>query len=287
MRMLLVLLISCLFSGCLVDAHIKSNKEQDGLQGSVRTVRVEKTLCSKVGTNISEGQGSREVSQVTYNVKGNKTEEAKYGVDGSLISRSIFTYDAAEQLIEVKVQNADDSISLKRAYKHIPSRDGKKVEEAVFKDGTTLLTKAVSVYDQKGRVIELATYDPSGIPSIKQIISYDASGQLIEIDYYQGNNSLMGKSVFLYDTHGTLKEKIDYSAAGPQSGRTVFSKEVKEEERVDVSEYDADSNLLKRETYVRKFDSHGNWIKETTSKWNSITNAFEPLAVTYRTIAYY
>jgi hypothetical protein len=56
---------------------------------------------------------------------------------------------------------------------------------------------------------------------------------------------------------------------------------------VELATYDDQGKLIKKDSYVREYDSHGNWIKQTVSKWNPQTEMSEPVQVMYRMITYY
>jgi uncharacterized protein YxeA len=283
--LLLPILATCLLSGCLTKAQVKSDRERDDLSGSVHIVRSEKTELS--GARDKKSHQRTEISQVAYNERGNKTEETKSRGDGSLVNKGIFDYDTAGNLVAVTVYNADGSPYLKRSYKYVDKARGRTTEEYVYKDGNTLLTKAITAYDDKGRAIELATFDANGKPGLRQVISYNAKGKQAEIEYFQESNSRTGKAVFIYDDQGNLIGENIFGADGSQSGRMVFSGDAERGADVTITEYDSTGSLVSKKNYAREFDPHGNWIKETKSELNPQTGRLEPVEISQRQIAYY
>jgi antitoxin component YwqK of YwqJK toxin-antitoxin module len=273
----------CLLTACVTKGQVKSDRERDDLAGSVHVIRTEKNFL--LGEKALDQK--TEISQVTYYEKGNKAEETKCKGDGSLVNRSIFDYDTGGRLTAVTVFAADGSVRLKKTYKYVNTAEGRTIEEAVYKDGNTLITKAITAYDKKARATEFATLDPNGKPGLRQVISYNVNGKQAEIDYFQDSNSLSGKAVFVYDAQGNLIGENIYGADGSQTGRMVFGGDTERGADVTITEYDSNGALVSKKNYVREFDPHGNWTKETKSELNLQSSRMEPVEVTRREITYY
>ncbi len=100
---------------------------------------------------------------------------------------------------------------------------------------------------------------------ILEMTSYDVRGNRIDNTYYMlegARNSLTGKEAYKYDEQGNIIEMILR---------------------------DDDGAILSKEVYTYEFDPVGNWTKMTTSVVviEGGKPTFEPIDVTYRTIAYY
>lgn len=270
------------FVSCLTNAQVKSDRERDDLSGSVQVVRTERSLLLRAGDKPSNQKG--ETTQVSYARNGSKTEEITYSDNGMLLRKSTFVYDSSGKLTETMVFNADNSVYLKRTYKYLAERS---TEECVYGEGTFLITKSIKTHDKKGRVIDLSTFDSNGKPQMRQVITYTIEGKPVEIDYFQDHNSQIGKTLFVYDSEGNLTQKTDYDAHGSISGRIVFSGDTKGGADLTMTEYDSKGSLVSKERYIREFDSHGNWTKETKSIMNSQTGELEPVEITQRQITYY
>ena len=79
--------------------------------------------------------------------------------------------------------------------------------------------------------------------------------------------------------------RVGYCSDGLLTSRTAFTRDPAGH-LLEVATYTADGVLVSRESHAREYDSHGNWIKETVSKWKSDSSEFEPVLLTYRKIAY-
>ena len=284
MKEILVILALSLFSACHAEAQLRSDRENNNLSGAVHTIRVQKSPLVKEGGRYVAGPP--ESSEVTYNEKGNKTEELKYKAGNSVDSKSVFDYDTTGNLTAVTVYNADGSIYLKRVRKSIQVMEGRKVEESILASGTTLYAKTFYIFDNQDRAIELAGFDANGKPGARVVTIYGANGKPTEVEFSH-NTSLTGKLVFSYDAQGNQTEHVEYDAAGVRGSKYVFTGDLKRGSQIETAEYDGNDNLVNKESYVREFDSHGNWIKETKSKFNLQSGKFEPVEVTRRIITYY
>lgn len=185
MRSIFVILILAVFSACHAEAQLRSDREKDRLSGSVHTLRVEKLRLAEGGAHR---EGIKEVSQVIYDEKGNKSEETKYKADGSLMNRSVYDYDTIGNLRAVAVYDSDGSLYLKKTYSQTSRFGGRRVEASIFAKGISLQAKTIYAYDNKGRGIELATFDATGKPDTKQVMTYNNNDKLAEIDLFGERN---------------------------------------------------------------------------------------------------
>jgi len=285
MKSIFPVVILAVFSACHAEAQLRSDREKDGLSGSVHTLRVEKVrLLAEVG---GYHEGSKEVSQVLYDERGNKSEETKYKADGSLVNKSVFAYDTIGNLSAVTVYDPDGSVYLKKTYSQTLRFGERRVEESIVAKGATLLAKTIYSYDNKGRGTELATFDATERPGMKQVMSYGADDKLREIVFFRESNLRTGKAVFSYDGRGNPTGEEDYDEHGLLAERVVFTPGSNEREPVEVTKYNANGNLLSSEIYTREFDDRGNWIRETRSERNLRSSELQPIEITRRTITYY
>lgn len=284
MRVILIVPALFLFLACHADAQLRSDKEQNDLAGAVHTVRLEKSPVVEEGPR--DVAGPRESSETTYNKKGNKTEEIKYGADNSVVSRSLFDYDMADNLIAVTKYNADGSIYLKKVRRSIEGIQGRRIEESILANGTAFQAKTVYAYDSEGRETELASFDANGKLFMRLVTIYGAHGKPTETEFFD-DKLRMGKIIFSYDAQGNPTGSAEYDSAGVRGRKYVFSGDLKKGSQIEMAEYDENDILVNKESYVREFDSLGNWTKETKSKLNLQSGKFEPVQVTHRIITYY
>lgn len=198
---LLVLAVFSLLFGCNTAASPKTDREQDGLIGNVRsTLDEEKTLKNQFGQWIDD-QARRRVG-VEYNTKGHRTEEAHYQADGTLDGKTVYSYDEKDRLSEWVMYHADG----------------------------TPTTKTVFTYDAKGNLIENVEYDVEDVASLasgtvrhKNRYTYDANGHVTETNYYEADGALITKEVFTYDARGNLTEQADYDGAGTLTKKMAYA----------------------------------------------------------------
>jgi hypothetical protein len=102
-----------------------------------------------------------------------------------------------------------------------------------------------------------------GPRQLRGMATYDSRGRKIDtVAYPIEGDSLTGKEQYRYDEKGNIIEMVVR---------------------------DVDGSVLSKETYKYEFDPLGNWNKMTTSValYENGTVSYEPIEVSYRTIAYY
>lgn len=284
-RVLSIVASFFLFCGCSVRAQMSSDREHDELFGSVRVVRSEKTVFAP--PNSKSRDQHIEIKQVIYAVDGKKSEEVTNNPDGSLANKSTFEYDNYGKRSVVTVYKADGSVYLKRIFRQTKTATGTTEEESAVGTGATPVAKAVHKYDIKGRATELIAFGPEGKPEMRIVTAYNDQGKPAEINFFQDSETKAAKVVFSYDGSGNVSEVNEYDADGSPGGRRVFSGDTARGSDITMTEYDSKGNLVSKERYIREFDSHGNWTKETKTIMNSQTRQWEPVEITQRRITYY
>ncbi len=95
---------------------LDSTKEQDGLVGPVRRVQTETAKLVTGAGSLTEGQ--RQLLEVTtYNLKGERTDNASYPVGGSS-GKEAYKYDEKGNIIEMTLHADDGSILSKETYEY-------------------------------------------------------------------------------------------------------------------------------------------------------------------------
>ncbi|SRR6266496_796686 len=96
---------------------LDSTKEQDGLVGSVRRVKIE---SAKV--EVQDGrqiEGPRKLLELTtYGINGNRVENTSYPGGDSLIGKEEYKYDDRGNIIEMTVRNDHGAIVSREAYSY-------------------------------------------------------------------------------------------------------------------------------------------------------------------------
>jgi protein TonB len=94
----------------------ETDRDRDGLQGSVRRVRTENAkLIFKEGKQV---EGQRNVLETaTYDIRGAKIDNAYFlAAGGALTGREVYKYDDKGNIVEMTLFNADGSVLSKEKY---------------------------------------------------------------------------------------------------------------------------------------------------------------------------
>lgn len=167
----------------------KVNGGDEGLNGAVRSVRVEVARVHKRGDSYVESDRAPSRA-VAFDRQGRKTEETDFGPDGAASLKSIFSYNDRGQLTEV------------RRY-----RDGRYV-------GSTLY-----VYGGAGRLEEGLRRGANGELLDKMTYRYDAAGNKVESLNHLPDGTLLTKLVSGYDGSGRLSQMV--LCGGSQGGGLI------------------------------------------------------------------
>ena len=254
-------ILSILLSGCQrgLSEAATSDRKLEGLQGAIKSVRVETSKFIKQANDYSEGP--REVVKTdSFNSRGNLVEESYSTIDGNFLYKVEYSYDES----------------------------GRKTEGTVLDPKGNQRQRRVYSYDDKANLDEQVNYNADGGLHSKSEYSYDDRGNLIEWDTFNAKGALVDRWVYDYDDKGNRNVETRYFADGSVDTKHVYALDEKGN-RIEASNYNARGELKEKEKYTYEFASTGNWIKKTTSKaiQNSGSQDFEPVEVTYRELAYY
>ena len=96
---------------------LDSNRDQDGLLGSVRRVQTESAKFEIKNGQLKEG--SLQLLEVTtYDLKGARTDNASYLVPSSPVGKEEYKYDPRGNIIEMTLRGEDGSIVSRETYKY-------------------------------------------------------------------------------------------------------------------------------------------------------------------------
>jgi len=246
----------------------KTDKEREGLFGSVKTVYVEIGKMSKDGSGKWVSGPRMPWLSTTYDLKGNRIEEDQLYNEEALNFKSVFVYDSKGIPKEGVETDFKGTVVFKWHYTRETALKIK--EKRVFPNGK-LFSTSVYLYEDSGNLIEEVRSHSLSENSFKWTYTYDGAGRMLEESFYlirskpllnQKGLSLNYKSVYRYGKEGHPTEKIHFGPTGV-----------------------VESN----KRYRYKFDAEGNWISQTA--WESFdrsgTTILEPTEVTFRKIKYY
>src|SRR6185369_10352919 len=94
---------------------LDSTKEQDGLVGPVRRVKTESAKLELKDGRAIEGPLEL-VELTTYGIKGNRTENTSYPINGSMVGKEEYKYDEKGNIVEMTLRDDRGNILSKEAY---------------------------------------------------------------------------------------------------------------------------------------------------------------------------
>ncbi len=256
MQRLLIALVFSLSLTVHAGAQTRTDWEDAGLKGRVKSIRVEQAeFVGLEGTTVAKAR--HVTSEATYDSQGSLLEEWSYKPDGTLRGRKTFardadghktvtSYSAAGVLLGSAVYTYDEA--------------GHITGTASYNARGALIGRSVSIYDARGRFAGGMTYNADGSLDTRTVVTFDAEKQRAERAYYDAAGKLLGKD--------SLTDAGGYAIHNKPDG-TVWSKDV-------------------YQTNVKELDAQGNWIKRTWHK--SVTQedkTEDRIEVLYRTITYY
>lgn len=229
---------------------LKSDAEDEGLKGRVKTLYVERQDLS--GTwSVQRRKPSQ---MVYYNEAGNVTQKADYDYKGNLFQIRAYGYaDGARASLDKTIENEYDPPALivaSRTGESTPQRDRRYSFKYKYK------------YDDRGRLAEVEWHSNSGKLWLRYVYHYKGANER-ETLVYSEDGSLNQKYLATLDTRGN---EIEESSFNTKTGA-----------------------VDNKYAYTYEFDRQGNWTKQTTSKWGTKDGKtrFLPYSITYRTITYY
>jgi Flp pilus assembly protein TadD len=96
---------------------LDSSKEQDGLVGSVRRVKIETARIEFKNGHPVEGP-TQLVEVTTYGIKGNRIENTSYPIGSSVVGKEEYKYDERGNITEMTVRDERGAILSREAYSY-------------------------------------------------------------------------------------------------------------------------------------------------------------------------
>jgi Txe/YoeB family toxin of Txe-Axe toxin-antitoxin module len=248
---LLTITIILLFSFSVLAQNKKTDRETDGLKGSVKSILTERADLKKKSGKLVESARKPEEA-ITYDSDGNRlTWKTNDYLTGTLFDSVIYSrVDGDKVAIYAEVENpnkitADSPITNKQ----VKPADPRYTNKFKYK------------YDSKGNVSEEA--------------------------WYQNDGSLWLR--YVYNFTGNKREELVYSADGSLNQKYVYTLDDKGNE-IEMFAYDTEKNKIDgKETYeYLEYDAKGNWTKRITSEGDEESKfVVKPREAIYRTLTYF
>ena len=155
------------------------------------------------------------------------------------------------------------------------------VNDTVLKPESSLFSKTISKYNEKGFLIEMDAFNKN-----EELIAYNTykfdtiKGYKLEDKGYFPDSSFKEKYVYKYDAKGNLIEEKIFENRDSLKPALINTYDIKTK---DEPEFDSDEEKIDIviTTKHKNFDKFGNWQTEITYEKKV------PISITLRTIEYY
>lgn len=271
---LTVLLALFAFSVSLGAAQSRSEKEEEGLRGSVKTIKVEKANILNGAAGPTESPRIM-LARYSFDKEGNGTWQLVNDESGvrKLENGWINAYDSEGR--EIRKEYLDSQRRVTSVGITTYSKGRSDLTQYNF-DGTVNHIWQ-SFFDDSGNLVREVRVYPTG-RGFESLYKYDGNGHLIERINREPGGKVLDTGVMTYDNHGArtswvvhkadgsvlqmFKSQFDYDGSGNVIGRR---------------DYDPDGSLFNKETYTYEFDAMGNWTKLAKAR-----QRFSRKAITYQ-----
>ena len=188
-------------------------------------------------------------SFVQYNQQGNRVRRESYDYKGNLYDITVYGF--------IDGSRVSTSKTVTREYNPPPVVGGPVVK----KSDPRYQTKYEFKYDEQKRLIEHRWFHSNGDLFLRYVYNY--KGNQLEELVYSEDGSLNQRYLFNLDAKGNEIDRTGFDTRDNKPGSTSF--------------------------FTYELDSHGNWIKRTTSKQVNKDGKVqtEPQYVDFRTITYW
>jgi len=260
----------------------KSDIENEHLFGPVKSVTREQFNNSKI-LGLFTSKQSRLISSISFNTKGNKTEETYFNTGGTSVYRTSYSYDRngrkTAQLMRQGTIHGETTYSY--------DQEGRKIEALEQVGEKTLVTRRYTAsYDAQGRQIEagyseggrelkayyryavtaerlseLSSLNAEGIVFHRVVYSYDESRRLIGESAYGPDGKLYKKSLFSYEDGRKKEEMITFNKDGSLNPGSVQIYDGRDNV-VEAGALDQGTKCCKT-VRIYEYDQVGNWTKQT------------------------
>jgi YD repeat-containing protein len=217
--------------------------------------------------------------QSTYREDGKLSSRKRY-VDGKLVSKEIFEYDAQGHRTAITTYDAEEKLTRTQSFRRLLDESEEEIDSA----GRKQQSRTIRRFDSVQRVIELKSIETSNVTTIMQF-DYDDRGRPLEARIqmaseitmrlaltYPGDNQAV---VTLYDAAGKILLQLETTedGAGNEMAQILFQREPQ--------------NKPATSTRVDHVDAQENWTLKTLLERNPRTQVDEAVARLHRSIVYY
>jgi hypothetical protein len=214
MKTLLAFVIACPFWPSAANAQSRTDREQAGLIGPVKSVETYVIHFGMKDGKTTQAE-RRPRYTVNYNIDGNITERASYDHTGNMSARYFYAYDLKGRCIgyEEYASIVDKILATPRKHIYTLDDNGNRIEYKVVGSDGTLDDRFTRKYDANGAEIEYRWYSHTGLLGGVTASSYDENGNQTGQIAYGPDNSVLWKNSSVFDGAGNRIEQIRYGGS--------------------------------------------------------------------------
>ncbi len=189
------------------------------------------------------------------------TQSLSYDSDGTLVSRTDYTYDDAGALLSIQFYDADGTADGGRKCTYREGENGEITQrEGLYQADGELITWIEFTYDRTGRLLRNC-YNFSGGEDAEYCFenSYDAKGQLVSQQNYDAEGAPLNRTEWTYDDKGNQIREQYYTQSGAPGDWKEHLYDANGQD-LGWQYYNADGSLGGRMEYT--YDEQGNRIRE-------------------------
>jgi hypothetical protein len=214
MKIFLAFVTACLFWPSAANAQGRTDREQAGLIGPVKSVE-----AYHISFALKDGK-TKEAKRKpwyfdTYNIDGNKTERVFY--DSNRIDKHLYIYDTKGRCTghEAYKVTSDNTLTFQGKSLYVLDDNGNTIELKFFDSDGDLTDLTTYTYDTKGNKIEEAHLTASGQLRRRYVSTYDERGNQTGQISFGDNDSVERKDESVFDDSGNRIESLAYLGGMP------------------------------------------------------------------------
>jgi hypothetical protein len=270
--------LATFFCATLLYSQERTDSDQDGFLGAVKSVKLISFEAVTEGDKISRGASGghqirsynesgqllevidympdgtvRRNKKYTYSDKGLLVEGVDF-INGQLIKKELYTYDKKGNLLEKVKYNGEGEIDSKNTYSY--NKAGKQIEAYTYISsfGELLLEqKQTSSYDDKGNMIKIDYAGPEGNSYGSTEMKYDDKGNMIEDQNLGEDGSVRVKQRYIYNADNVLIERNTIGANDNIERQAILNKRG---QLLKLEHYDEEGNVTRKSGSL--YDDYGN-----------------------------
>jgi TonB family protein len=179
----------------------KTDAEEAGLTGEVRSVKTFEGKISESFGELTVEIGSTPSMEEEYDIKGNLT-----GYHNGYDVHNVYTYDSLGNLLRKSVDV--------KTYLYQYNQQGKLIEEGVYSVYGRTIRKVLYEYNSVGNLQEVNEYSQDGGLEWKTLYKYNTRASLQEKSIYDSEGALKSLSKYSYDSNGKCLGLVFNSSNG-------------------------------------------------------------------------